>query len=244
MPIVCEDLIFRYEEVEIFYGFHAGFADREVTAVLGPSGCGKTTLLHLISGLLAPQGGSLKGVGEDRISYLFQEPRLLPWRTIRRNIEMVLAPAFGGEERTARALHFLELVGLKDFEHYFPHQLSGGMRQRAAVARAFAYPAKIMLMDEPLQALDLHRKQTLIDQFEGLWEQDPRTTLFVTHDVQEALLLGDSIMVLEGPPARIRKILTNPLPHQDRCLHAQALMELEKEMYGLLLETRSCGPAG
>jgi NitT/TauT family transport system ATP-binding protein len=236
MPIVCKDLSFRYGEAEVFAGFNAEFHDQKVTAVLGPSGCGKTTLLHLISGLLDLQGGSLEGAEEERISYLFQEPRLLPWRTIRKNIEMVLAPSFEAGERNERALHFLELVGLRDFEHYFPNQLSGGMRQRAAVARAFAYPAGIMLMDEPLQALDLLRKQSLIDQFEGLWEQDPRTTIFVTHDVQEALLLGDSIMLLDGPPAHTRKILVNPLPHQDRYLHARALMELEREMYGLLLE--------
>ena len=112
------------------------------------------------------------------------------------------------------------------------------MRQRAAVARAFAYPAGIMLMDEPLQALDLHRKLSLIDQFETLWEQDPRTSLFVTHDIQEAILLGDSIMVLGGPPAKIRKVFRNPLPRSRRSLKARSLMDLEQEMYGLLVENR------
>lgn len=235
MAIQCDKLSFSFEKLTVFSSFSMHFPDRHVTAVLGPSGCGKTTLLNLISGLLQPQGGEIRGREGERISYLFQEPRLLPWMTVRRNIEIVLEPFFEQPERRARALHFLELVGLHGFEEYFPQQLSGGMRQRSAIARAFAYPSHIMLMDEPFQALDLHRKLSLIEQFEILWSLDPRTALFVTHDIQEAMLLGDTIIVLYGPPAVTQKELKNPLPRAQRSLKARPLLELEQELYASLV---------
>jgi len=235
MAIQCNELSFSFEKLTVFSSFSMHFPDRHVTAVLGPSGCGKTTLLNLISGLLQPQDGEILGREGERISYLFQEPRLLPWMTVRRNIEIVLEPFYERPERRERALHFLELVGLQGFEEYFPQQLSGGMRQRSAIARAFAYPSHIMLMDEPFQALDLHRKLTLIEQFENLWSLDQRTALFVTHDIQEAMLLGDTIVVLYGPPAIAQKNLENPLPRAERSLKARPLLELEQELYASLV---------
>ena len=235
MAIQCDNLTFGFGDLAVFSDFSMNFPDRHVTAVLGPSGCGKTTLLNLISGLLQPSTGRIRGMEEERISYLFQEPRLLPWMSIRKNIEIVLEPFFEGAGRRERAIHFLELVGLQGFEDYFPPHLSGGMRQRSAVARAFAYPSHILLMDEPFQALDLHRKLSLIEQFENLWHKDRRTAIFVTHDIQEALLLGDTIVVLYGPPASVQKSIRNPLPRVQRSLKDRRLLEVEQELYASLV---------
>jgi len=244
MAIECTALSFSFDTLKVFDSFSRTFPDRHVTAVLGPSGCGKTTLLNLISGLLPFYSGSIRGTETNRISYLFQEPRLLPWMTVSRNIEIVLEPFWDGPERHRRAVHFLELVGLSGFEEYYPHQLSGGMRQRTAIARAFAYPAAILLMDEPFQALDLHRKLSLIRFFEQLWNLDPRTAIFVTHDIQEALILGDTILVLQGPPAKIARELHNPLPRFERKLKALPILEMEQELYEVLAGEEGEEPSG
>ncbi|MDZ7792460.1 MAG: ABC transporter ATP-binding protein [Spirochaetia bacterium] len=234
MPIQCNQLSLSFKDLTVFNNFSLEIPDRHVTAVLGPSGCGKTTLLNLISGLLNPALGNVSGVGNERISYLFQEPRLLPWKSVRKNIELVLGPFMQPKEASLRCSKFLEMVGLSRFTDYYPHELSGGMRQRVAVARAFAYPAGVMLMDEPFQALDLHLKLSLIELFEKLWTHDRRTAVFVTHDIQEALLLGDTIVVLYGPPAEIQAAIPNPLPREQRSLKEHAILELEQQLYSLL----------
>jgi len=234
MPIQCSGLSLSFKDLMVFDNFSLEIPDRHVTAVLGPSGCGKTTLLNIISGLLNPELGNVSGVGDERISYLFQEPRLLPWKSVRKNIELVLVPLMQPKEASERCSKVLEMVGLSRFTDYYPHELSGGMRQRVAVARAFAYPAAVMLMDEPFQALDLHLKLSLIELFEKLWSHDQRTAVFVTHDIQEALLLGDTIVVLYGPPAKIQAAITNPVPREQRSLKEHATLEMEQQLYSLL----------
>lgn len=234
MSIECKQLSLSFRELAVFDNFSLEIPDHRVTAILGPSGCGKTTLLNLISGLLSPQSGTVSGLNDERISYLFQEPRLLPWKSVRKNIELVLVPFFEPQEVSQRCSAFLEMVGLSRFADYYPHELSGGMRQRAAVARAFAYPAGVMLMDEPFQALDLHLKLSLIELFEKLWSRDKRTALFVTHDIQEAVLLGDTIVVLYGPPAEIQAGIHNPIPREQRSLKEHTILELEQQLYSLL----------
>ncbi len=234
MPIQCNQLSLSFRDFTVFDRFSLKIPDKHVTAILGPSGCGKTTLLNLISGLLTPEYGSVSGIGEERISYLFQEPRLLPWKSVRRNVELVLTPFFQPSEISSRSIDFLEKVGLGQFVDYFPHELSGGMRQRAAVARAFAYPAGVMLMDEPFQALDLHLKISLIELFEKLWKLEQRTAVFVTHDIQEAVLLGDTVIVLYGPPAEIQLSIQNPVPREQRSLSEHRILEMEQQLYSLL----------
>src|SRR6056297_3678529 len=234
MPIQCNQLSISFKNLTVFFNFSLEIPDRHVTAVLGPSGCGKTTLLNLISGLLNPALGNVSGVGDERISYLFQEPRLLPWKSVRKNIELVLGPFMQPKEASLRCSKFLEMVGLSRFSDYYPHELSGGMRQRAAVARAFAYPSGVMLMDEPFQALDLHLKLSLIELFKKLWKLEQRTAVFVTHDIQEAVLLGDTVIVLYGPPAHIRATLENPMPRVERSLKEHRILEMEQKLYSLL----------
>ena len=242
MRILCSSLSISFEGLRVFEDLEMVFPPKEVTAVLGPSGCGKTTLLNLISGVLEPDAGDVMleqtedGEVENggRIGYLFQEPRLLPWKTVRRNVEIVLEGIYGKSRRGKTAEEFLDSVGLGDFLDYYPYQLSGGMRQRVAIARAFAFPADIMLLDEPFQALDLRLKIGLSTLFLRLWGRDPRTTVFVTHDIQEALILGDRIVVLSDRPAGPIGEFDNPVQAGSRDLSEERLGELERRLYTLL----------
>jgi NitT/TauT family transport system ATP-binding protein len=225
----CSHLSFAYPEgVEVFRDFSVDLPDNTVTAVLGPSGCGKSTLLHLLAGILVPASGSAGGGDEGAVSYLFQEPRLLPWLTVRQNVEIV-------NREPGITDKYLEIVGLGKAASLFPSALSGGMRQRVAMARAFAFDAKLLLMDEPFQALDLALRISLVEAFRKLWEEDPRTAIFVTHDVQEALFLGDSILVLHGTPAEVAGKFDNPVPGHERRLDNRELLSLEAELYRLLI---------
>jgi len=205
-----------------------------LTCILGPSGCGKTTLLHIIAGLISPDSGYLEGFDDQQTSYIFQEPRLLKWKTVAGNIDFVLKDQLTRRERKEKIQHYLELVELTEFEHYYPYQLSGGMRQRVAIARAFAYPSTLLLMDEPFSGLDLALKKTLIDAFVHLWTHDRRTVFFVTHDINEALLLGDDILVLTNRPAQVRQRMQISLPQQERDLDSPLMAGHYKELYQLI----------
>jgi NitT/TauT family transport system ATP-binding protein len=235
MAIHVRSVSKRFGDLEVFRGLDLTFSDRHITAVLGPSGCGKTTLLNMISGVFAPDSGSVDGVNGRRISYLFQEPRLLPWKTVVENLEFVLHHVTGPEDREALVERFLTTVGLHDFATYYPGELSGGMRQRVAIARAFAYPGDVLLMDEPFQALDLGLKLSLVQAFEELWHADRRTAIFVTHDIQEALILGDTIFVFSSRPARVLRRLENRVPRDARTLGNPEILALERELYELVL---------
>ncbi len=242
MRLRCSDLSLSYGNLTVFDGLDFVFPERKVTAVLGPSGCGKTSLLHIISGVLEADTGSVlleqteesEGENGGRIGYLFQEPRLLPWRSVRKNVEIVLEELYSSQERRRIAEEFLGAVGLSDFLDYYPRALSGGMRQRVAIARAFAFPAELMLLDEPFQALDLRLKLELTRLFLRLWRKYPRTTVFVTHDIQEALILGDRIVALSDRPAEIIGDFVNPLEAGRRNLSDEDLGLLERKLYALL----------
>jgi NitT/TauT family transport system ATP-binding protein len=173
-----------------------------------------------------------------RVSFIFQEPRLLPWMNARANVELVLERLCPREKRRRIAGDLLQRVGLSGFEGYYPHQLSGGMRQRVAVARAFAYPAPLMLLDEPFQALDLRRKLSVMEAFGELWRREGRTTVLVTHDIQEALILGDEIQLLDGNPARVSAVYRNPLARERRRLSDERLISLEHSLYEALAGDR------
>jgi NitT/TauT family transport system ATP-binding protein len=206
----------------------------EVCAILGPSGCGKTTLLNSISGMDGDYSGTIRGVHPKQISYLFQEPRLLPWKTVLGNLEFIIPEKTEKQNWMRTVKHYLELVGLEDFASYYPQALSGGMRQRVAVVRAFIFPADLILMDEPFQALDLKIKLSLISVFKALYQENRKTALFVTHDVQEAILLGDRIIVLSDRPSQVRKIVTNPAPPEERTLGNEQMLKLERDLYTLV----------
>ncbi len=192
-----------YNGIEIYRDFNMSFPEGTITCILGPSGCGKTTLLNIIGRVTTANRGELIGFEGKRFSYIFQEARLLPWKSVQGNIEFVMSSNLSSHERHEKASGFIRLVDLEGFADYFPSQLSGGMRQRVSIARAFACHSDIILMDEPLKGLDLPLKQSMIKWFSQIWKADRRTVIFVTHDVDEALLLGKEIVVFSRPPVRI-----------------------------------------
>lgn len=170
------------------------FPDGKITCVMGPSGCGKTTLLNAAAGLYGKPSAS-------RISYIFQEPRLLPWLTVKDNILAAMPDNTDRDGREAVADKMLSAVGLTDFAAFYPAKLSGGMRQRASLARAFARPCDLMLMDEPFNGQDLRAKREMIALFLRLWAESGVTTIAVTHEINEAWLLADEVMIMTDRPA-------------------------------------------
>ena len=188
--------------------------NREFVALLGPSGCGKSTLLYLIGGFLPVETGSIAvddkpvaGPGPDR-GIVFQHFALFPWKTVRGNILYGLErQGMPKAEREKRAQDFIELVGLHGFEDSYPSQLSGGMKQRTAIARTLAFDPNILLMDEPFGALDAQTRGLMQSELLNIWRRTPKTVIFVTHDVQEAVFLADRVAVMSARPGRIKTIV-------------------------------------
>jgi NitT/TauT family transport system ATP-binding protein len=175
----------------------------EFVCLLGASGCGKSTLLNLVVGLYHVSAGSID-VGGRRVGLMFQEPALFPWLTVAKNVEMGMRfRGVPGPERKRKAMELLRLVHLDAFAERRPHQLSGGMRQRVAIARALAQEADVLLMDEPFGALDAMTRDVLHDELEAIWSRTALTVLFVTHNVREAVRLGDRVVLLSSRPGRV-----------------------------------------
>lgn len=184
--------------------------------ILGPSGCGKSTLLRILGGLESRSTGEVNGTAKDP-AFVFQEHGVFPWFTVQKNIEFGLKMnGVGKSERTRRARHWLETVGLKGFADAYPHNLSGGMRQRAAIARAFATGSDVLLMDEPLGALDAQTRLLMQEELLRLWEQERKTVVLVTHQIEEAILLGDQVWVMSSRPGRIKRVIDVPFERPRR----------------------------
>lgn len=190
----------------------------EFICLLGPSGCGKTTLLNMIAGFDKPSTGTIKINGDDvsqpsidRIA-IFQNFGLLPWRTVIKNVELGLeSKGFDEKKRHEIAEEYLELVELSDYKKHHPNQLSGGMQQRIAIARALAVDPEILFMDEPFGALDAMTRMTMQDEIEKIWQEKKKTIIFVTHDIEEAVFLADRIVVMTAGPGKVKKIIDVPL---------------------------------
>ncbi len=226
-----------FDNKQILNNFSYLFESNKVTAILGPSGCGKTTILRILSGLLKPDYGNVVLKPNESFSYIFQEPRLLPWLNVTQNCNLVLENIITDKEKRNKTIKkYLKLVELEEYIDKYPDQLSGGMKQRVALVRAFAYPSNILLMDEPFQAIDLRLKLDLVYDFNKIWEQDKRTTVFVTHDIQEALILGDTVLIIDHKPAEIIKIFKIDIPKSQRHLDNEDLIKLEKLIYSILLK--------
>jgi ABC-type nitrate/sulfonate/bicarbonate transport system ATPase subunit len=211
----------HFGALEVLRDISLDVAQGEIVALLGTSGCGKSTLLNIISGLLKPDRGSFAIEGEpaeqfhdwQRIAYMFQEDRLLPWRSVQANVAFGLeASSLGRQERAERVAKMLQLVGLDDFASAWPHQLSGGMRSRVALARSLVVQPQILLMDEPFSKLDPQTRTQMHDELLRLQGLTAMTVVFVTHDVEEAVVLADRVIVLEPRPGRIRAIKPLSLP--------------------------------
>jgi NitT/TauT family transport system ATP-binding protein len=219
-------------------------ANREFVALLGPSGCGKSTLLYLIggflpveTGLIAIDGNAVAGPGPDR-GIVFQHFALFPWKTVRGNILYGLErQGMARQEREKRAMDFIELVGLHGFEDSYPSQLSGGMRQRTAIARTLAFDPKILLMDEPFGALDAQTRGLMQSELLRIWQRTPKTVIFVTHDVQEAVYLADRVAVMSARPGHIKTIVDTKFDKNDPAIHkAKTFVEKVDEIWNLVKE--------
>lgn len=188
--------------------------DREFVAILGPSGCGKSTLLYLLGGFMPLQQGGISvngrdvaGPGPDR-GIVFQHFALFPWKTVRQNVLYGLEKqGLPKEERERTARHFIDLVHLSGFEDSYPSQLSGGMKQRVAIARTLAINPDTLLMDEPFGALDAQTRNLMQEELLAIWNSTPTTVVFVTHDVREAVLLADRVVVMTARPGRVKEII-------------------------------------
>lgn len=209
----------RRQQVKALDGINLDVQEGEIVALIGPSGCGKSTLLRIVAGLDRDYVGAINWQRPPRrgrdIGFVFQDPALLPWRNVARNVSLGLEVQRAERKVIdTKVAELLELVGLSEFAKAFPRELSGGMRQRAAIARALAYDPTILLMDEPLGALDAITRDKLQDDILRIWETTRKTIVFVTHGVEEATYLADRVVVMTPRPGRIRGIHTVPLPRK------------------------------
>lgn len=215
--------------------------DGAFVAILGPSGCGKSTLLYIVGGFVKPttgvarvKGNAITGPGPDR-GPVFQEFALFPWKSVLGNV--MYGPRQQGvrrEEAEAQSRRLIEMVGLKGFEHFYPKELSGGMKQRVALARTLAYHPSVLLMDEPFGALDAHTRTRLQNDLLNIWERDRKTVLFVTHSVEEAVFLSDRVVVMTRSPGRIKEIVDIDLPRPRR--RAELLLDPRYQKYVVDIE--------
>lgn len=216
--------------------------DREFVALLGPSGCGKSTLLYLLGGFLPVEHGVIRvedrpiaGPGPDR-GIVFQHFALFPWKTVLKNVLYGLEKQhMPRDERLTRARQFIDLVGLAGFEDSYPAQLSGGMKQRAAIARTLAIDPRILLMDEPFGALDAQTRSLMQTELLRIWQHSRKTVIFVTHDVQEAVFLAERIAVMSARPGHIKEIVEVRLDKEDpEVLRSRAFAETVDHVWGLV----------
>ncbi len=207
------------EKLEVVHDINLDVYENEFVVILGPGRCGKSVLMNMIEGLIEPSSGTIELEGkairgsDPRIGMVFQTTALMPWKTVMENTELGLK--FAGvpkKERREIAQKNIELVGLKGFEKAYPSQLSGGMKQRVGIARAYTYNPEILLMDEPFGALDAQTRYAMEDELARIWEHQKRTVIFVTNNIEEAVYLSDRIVLLSECPATIKEIYMNNLP--------------------------------
>ena len=229
--------------VEALQGISLDIAPGELVAVVGPSGCGKSTLLRLVTGLRRPshggillQGQKVEGPRND-VGIVFQSPVLFPWRSVLDNvllpIEVLKLPKARYRDR---AMELLELVGLGRFARHYPAQLSGGMQQRAAIARALVHDAPVLIMDEPFGALDAMTRETMNLELQRIWQAQRKTVVFITHSIAEAVFLADRIVVMSPRPGRILEVIANPMPRLRSLddMLVPAFSEMVRHVRGLL----------
>jgi ABC-type nitrate/sulfonate/bicarbonate transport system ATPase subunit len=230
-------MAFRTEEneVRVLEDIALDVREGEFVCILGPSGCGKSTLLNIVAGFLPPTSGSVRIDAEEvrgpdpRRIFVFQERGVFPWLTVEGNIGFGLGK-LRREERERRIAHYVRLVGLEGFEKAYPHELSGGMKQRVEVARAFAVDPDVLLLDEPFGALDSITRLVMRGELLRIWQAEQKTILFVTHDIEESVQLADRVVVMTARPARIRRIVPIDLPHP-RDLSSRRYLELRDGIF-------------
>lgn len=198
----------NYGEREILAGVSFEGEEGRVTVILGESGCGKSTLLGILSNNIKDFSGEIvfdRDISSG-ISYIFQEDTLIPWKTVYENIEYVLKDKISASEMRAYIEKYLKIVNLLEYKDEYPEHLSGGMKRRVGIARAFAYPSDYLFMDEPFEFLDIKTKGEIIEYFKLLQEKNKKTVLFITHDIESALKIGDKIVVFSSKPTRVKRV--------------------------------------
>jgi NitT/TauT family transport system ATP-binding protein len=234
----------RYGALQVFRDVELTVGEREVLAIIGPSGCGKTTLLRCIDGLIPLSAGEIKVEGErvtaprEGVAMVFQHFGLFPWKTVFQNVAYGLKLAGASRAQTAEKVpKFIELVGLTGFENYYPYQISGGMQQRCGLARALSVEPRVLLMDEPFGAVDAQTREILQFELLRIWEMRPTTMVFVTHSIDEAVLMGDRVVVLKGRPSVVHEIVKVDLPRpRDRATLLQPrFAELREHVWSTLM---------
>ena len=241
MDLVLDRVSHRYGETEVLRGISLTIAAGQIVCIIGPSGCGKSTLLRIIGGLELPAAGEVLQEGaapEDSLNpltYVFQDFALLPWRTAAGNVSLALEDhPLSREQREAIVDDVLQRTRLIDFRDALPRQLSGGMKQRVAIARALAVNPAVMLLDEPLSALDAQTHELLMDDLIGLWSRKPFTAVYVTHNLAEAVRLGHRVVVLSRRPGVIREIVEIDRPIERRRVADAELERLREHLWTLI----------
>ncbi|HEX3953837.1 MAG TPA: ABC transporter ATP-binding protein [Stellaceae bacterium] len=241
MQLVVEGLSHAFGTLRVLDGIDLRVGDGEIVAVVGPSGCGKSTLLGLIGGLLQPQQGHIRVEGAlppdslNLFTFVFQDFALLPWRTVAANVALVLehhpiSPA----KRQAMVAEVLRRTRLTEFAAAYPRQLSGGMRQRVGLARALAVRPAILLMDEPLSALDGQTRELLMDDFLAVWQETRLSAIYVTHNLDEAVRLADRVVVLSRRPGRISAVVPIPVAQAERAGRAGDLARWRDSLWATI----------
>jgi NitT/TauT family transport system ATP-binding protein len=223
MELVVAGVHHAYDGLVALEGIDFAVGDGEVLALIGPSGCGKSTLLGILGGMLKPTRGEVRLIGAapagtlNPFTYVFQDFALLPWRTVAGNVSLALEHhAMTAAQRAAAIDEVLALTGLGEFRAALPRQLSGGMRQRVGIARALAARPAVLLLDEPLSALDAQTRELLMEDFEAIWQRRRMAAVYVTHNLDEALRLCDRIVVLSRRPGRVREVVAVDIPRGER----------------------------
>jgi NitT/TauT family transport system ATP-binding protein len=243
MDLHINHLSHAYDDTSVLKDINLEIKAGQIVCIIGPSGCGKSTLLRLIGGLEQPSEGQILQVGEppaeslNPLTYIFQDFALLPWRSVRGNISLVL------EDHGIRGLRADEIIDdvltrtkLSDFGDALPRQLSGGMKQRVAIARALSVRPALLLMDEPLSALDSQTRELLMGDLIDLWLKEKYTACYVTHNLNEAVRLGHKVVVLSRRPGLIREIVEIDIPLEERSEQSEALQQQQKYLWNLMRE--------
>ena len=243
MPLHNEKVSHRYGTVEALADIELDIADGETVVLIGPSGCGKSTLLGILGGLLQPSAGRVALSGPpptdslNPFTYIFQDFALLPWRSVEANVALALEHrALSAAERRERVAAALALTGLTEFAAAYPKQLSGGMRQRVGIARALVVRPAVLLLDEPLSALDAQTRELLMEDLLKIWAREKSTRVYVTHNLEEAARLADRVVVLSRRPGRVREILRIDVPvaERGRPEHAVLLADMHRQLWSLI----------
>lgn len=243
MDLKLKNISHSYGAVEVLKDISLDIPQGQIICLIGPSGCGKSTLLRFLGGLERPSSGEVLQIGNsppgslNPLTYVFQHFALLPWRTVEGNIRLVLEDHnLSRREMDEIVTDVLDRTRLTDFRTALPKQLSGGMRQRVAISRALAVRPALMLMDEPLSALDSQTRELLMDDLVALWTRQPFTSVYVTHNLNEAVRLGHRVVVLSRRPGLIREIVDIDIPLSERHLGDPVLEDKQKQLWDLMRE--------